>query len=75
MARVMHARLFRREKRPLEMNAEHAGLIGRRRLHGGERIFHFFGVSLISVGRKRCRAEPAMRGGDGANALGGRRDR
>ena len=62
MARVVHARLFRREKRPLEMNAEHAGFARHVAATACERIFHFLGVSLIRVGRndvvpnRRCAA-------------------
>ena len=52
MARVVHARFFRREERSFEMNAEHAGFARHAACTAASASFIFPAVSLISVGSK-----------------------
>ena len=66
---IVHAGFLRREERPFEMDAEHTGLRGHRRVDGGARRAH----RLVGLGDQRGqqarRAEAAMRGGNGSDSF------
>ena len=71
-ARVVHAGLFGRQKRPLEVKPEHAWLPTDREVGRVQRKFHFFRAVGYERRQQACRAGFSMRRRDGANALHGR---
>ena len=68
-ARIVDAGLFRRQKRPFEMDPEDAGLHANKTFHRIAGRRHLFRAVADESGEERRRAEFSMRGGDRTNGV------